>query len=251
MPVYCDATCQHDHWRRGHKQICKKIHRGGNAEQYHADKKYKEAVAVAVEACVSLMRRVGAPEKNLLVVQSNLASSYQTFGRQEQALEMYRSVYSGNLKIDGEEHASTLVAALNTAACLWNLQRLEEVRSLLRKTIPVARRVLGESNESTLRMRSIYGQALYRDEGATLDEHREAVTTLEETARIARQVFGGAHPVTEGIERPLRKAQAALRDREVELFKLKYHLSVAATSSSMNSFNSVAFSASPLLMTVH
>ena len=48
---YCNATCQHDHWRRGHKQICKRIHRGGNAEQYNADKKYKEAVAVAVEAC--------------------------------------------------------------------------------------------------------------------------------------------------------------------------------------------------------
>ena len=31
--------------------MCKKIHRGGNAEQYYADKKYKEAVAVAVEAC--------------------------------------------------------------------------------------------------------------------------------------------------------------------------------------------------------
>ena len=31
--------------------MCKKIHRGGNAEQYHANKKYKEAVAVAVEAC--------------------------------------------------------------------------------------------------------------------------------------------------------------------------------------------------------
>ena len=50
---YCSATCQHDHWRCGHKQICKKIHRGGNAEQYHADKKYKEAVAVAVEACAA------------------------------------------------------------------------------------------------------------------------------------------------------------------------------------------------------
>ena len=48
---YCNKTCQHDHWRRGHKQICKRIHRGGNAEQYNADKKYKEAVAVAVEAC--------------------------------------------------------------------------------------------------------------------------------------------------------------------------------------------------------
>ncbi|CAH0372312.1 unnamed protein product, partial [Pelagomonas calceolata] len=50
---YCDSTCQHDHWRRGHKQMCKKIHRGGNAEQYNADKKYKEAVAVAVEACAA------------------------------------------------------------------------------------------------------------------------------------------------------------------------------------------------------
>ena len=50
---YCHATCQHDHWRRGHKQICKKIHRAGNAEQYYADKKYKEAVAVAVEACAA------------------------------------------------------------------------------------------------------------------------------------------------------------------------------------------------------
>ena len=31
--------------------MCKKIHRGGNAEQYNADKKYKEAVAAAAEAC--------------------------------------------------------------------------------------------------------------------------------------------------------------------------------------------------------
>ena len=53
---YCNATCQHDHWRRGHKQMCKKIHRGGNAEKYHADKKYKEALAEAVEACVAASR---------------------------------------------------------------------------------------------------------------------------------------------------------------------------------------------------
>ena len=52
---YCNATCQHDHWRRGHKQICKRIHRGGGAEEYHATKKYKEAVAVAVEACAADM----------------------------------------------------------------------------------------------------------------------------------------------------------------------------------------------------
>ena len=48
---YCNEICKATaHWR-GHGQICEEIHRGGNAEQYHADKKYKEAVAVAVEAC--------------------------------------------------------------------------------------------------------------------------------------------------------------------------------------------------------
>ena len=54
---YCDSTCQHDHWRRGHKQMCKKIHRGGNAEQYNADNKYKEAVAVAAEAWLTRRER--------------------------------------------------------------------------------------------------------------------------------------------------------------------------------------------------
>ena len=50
---YCNRTCQMDHWRRGHKQICKKIHRGGNAEHYHADNKYAAAVKVAVKACAA------------------------------------------------------------------------------------------------------------------------------------------------------------------------------------------------------
>jgi len=48
---YCNSTCQHDHWRRGHKEICKKIHRGDNAEQYYADKKNKGAVAVVDKKC--------------------------------------------------------------------------------------------------------------------------------------------------------------------------------------------------------
>ena len=63
-------------------------------------------------------------------------------------------------------------------------------------------------------MRLIYALALCKNTGATLDDLREAVTTLEETERIARRVFGGAHPLTTGIEDELRKARAALRARE-------------------------------------
>ena len=49
---------------------------------------------------------------------------------------------------------------------------------------------------------------------ATLDDLREAVTTLEDTERIARRVLGGAHPVTKGIEHNLPNARAALHARE-------------------------------------
>ena len=78
--------------------------------------------------------------------------------------------------------------------------------------MPIARRVLGESNELTLRMRWIYAMALYQDPNATLDDLREAVTTLEDAGRIARRVFGGAHPITAGIEEFLRNVRAVLRD---------------------------------------
>ena len=78
----------------------------------------------------------------------------------------------------------------------------------------VARRVLGESHELTLKMRSIYVDALWLDTGATLDDRREALTMLEETERTARRVFGGAHPIVAVIERSLKSARAVLRARE-------------------------------------
>ena len=63
-------------------------------------------------------------------------------------------------------------------------------------------------------MRWIYAEALYADPAATLDDLREAVATLEDVARTARRVLGGAHPVTENIEDNLQDARAALRARE-------------------------------------
>jgi len=63
-------------------------------------------------------------------------------------------------------------------------------------------------------MRKTYGRAISKDPAATLDDLREAVTTLEDIERIARRVLGGAHPTTEGIEDDLRNARVALRARE-------------------------------------
>ena len=63
-------------------------------------------------------------------------------------------------------------------------------------------------------MRWIYAEALYKDTSATLDDLREAVTTLEDATRIARRLLGTAHPLSELIEATLENARAALRARE-------------------------------------
>ena len=59
-----------------------------------------------------------------------------------------------------------------------------------------------------------YARTIYKDGGASLDDLREAVTTLEDTERTARRVLGGAHPLTTTFEKNLRNARAALRARE-------------------------------------
>ena len=104
----------------------------------------------------------------------------------------------------------TLGSAYNYAATLKDLRRFEEAKALLRRTVPVARRALGASHITTLRVQWIYAQTLYKDDAVMLDDLREAVTTLEEIERTARRVFGGAHPLTTGIEDTLRDARLVL-----------------------------------------
>ena len=62
-----------------------------------------------------------------------------------------------------------------------------------------------------------FGRWYYEDGGATLDDLREAVTTLEEIERIARRVLGRSHPLTVDIEEDLQNAREnrSLRARGV------------------------------------
>ena len=174
---------------------------------------YEDALSVD-EARLSFLRRLGASEEDMLVMQGNLANSYEMLGRDEEALPIRRDVYSETLKIFGISHEGTLREASNYASTLKDLKHFDEAKSLLQKTMPVARRVLGASHGTTLRVRWIYAQTLYKDAAVTLDDLREAVATLEDVLRIARRVLGPENPTTSAIKRHLPFARAALRARE-------------------------------------
>ena len=126
------------------------------------------------EADLAMMRRLGASEDSILVAQTNLANLHANrwdgLNRPQTCDEMYTL---DGLRLDGEEHEDTLNSANNYASLLGQLNHFKEAKSLLRKTVPVARRVLGESHDLTLRVRFTYALALYHDDDATLDDQRD------------------------------------------------------------------------------
>ena len=93
------------------------------------------------------------------------------------------------------------------------LRRFKEAKSLTRKTIPVARRVLGENHERTLALRWIYANTLSMNESATVADLREAVTTLKSVEMSYKRVFGASHPETQKVQNVLNSAQATLAAR--------------------------------------
>ncbi|CAH0378065.1 unnamed protein product [Pelagomonas calceolata] len=335
---YCSEACRLDGQRGGHNEVCLAIHDGGNAEQYHADQKYNEAVSVAVEACaddtagqmcyicygegdeeglvrgcscrgesgfahvsclarqaqvavergggrrfdrwyscglceqdyhgavrcalgwacwktylgrpeenllrreamkqlgnglyaandvgcgdvldsfcvrhahLSLLRRVGAPEGDILAARGKLARTYRMLGRGEEALRIVRHAYFKHCRLLGEDDRESLVLAENYASSRLYLDP-DEAKALLRKIIPVARRVFGEDHQLAIRLRWLYAARLCEDpKGSepTLDDVREAATTLEELERTARRVLGGGHPMAREIKSSMHYARSLL-----------------------------------------
>jgi hypothetical protein len=67
-----------------------------------------------------------------------------------------------------------IAAAINYAAALKRLNRFEEAKALLRRAMPLALRVVGESHTVMLKMRWNYALALYDGacSGASLGSSR-------------------------------------------------------------------------------
>ena len=164
-------------------------------------KHYEDALSVQ-EAELSTLQRLGAPEGNILAVKGNLAGTYQELGRHELALSMRREIYSECLRLYGEESIDTLREADNYAMNLIEARRFKEAKRILRKRIPVARRVLGPEHDLTMSMREDLCRATLDGDSAA-NEKREALRTLQDTVGLMRRVLGAQHPETQRAQKTL------------------------------------------------
>ena len=72
----------------------------------HDAANHEDALSVR-ETQLSMRRRLGVPEQNMLVTQGNLARTLRALGRLEEAMRMRQDVYSGYMKLCGKEHGET------------------------------------------------------------------------------------------------------------------------------------------------
>ena len=134
-------------------------------------------------------------------------------GRDEEALEIERTIYRKQRASHGNANVGTIKSAINLAASLQTLDRCAEARALLQETIPVVQRTLGPDHDLTLCCRRNCAEAVYTDPKSSLADLRRAQTTLNDVYRRARRVFGAQHPETSSCERRMRELEATLAAR--------------------------------------
>jgi len=140
-----------------------------------------------------------------------MQNTYESLGRHEESTRIRRGVHSRYLSLFGEEHKETLESAINLASSLHHLQQFGEAKSLFLKAIPAAQRVLGKSDEGTLKMKINYALMLTTDAKATLVDLNEAIDVLENAIPDAQRAFGASHPLVVHVENTLQYSRQTLR----------------------------------------
>ena len=104
------------------------------------------------------------------------------------------------------------VSVHNYALSLLALRRFAEAKRVLRKVAPVARRVLGDSNDLTLSLREDLSRATLDGESSA-EEKRQALQMLEDTVAVMRRVLGPAHPDTLHAQSELKMYRSRRKSR--------------------------------------
>ena len=114
----------------------------------------------------------------------------------------------------GIDDASTIQAGLNLSVSLTDLKRYEEARSIQRKIIPVALRILGAENDTTLLLLRTNVRSVYSDPKATLADLRQTERSMRDVLQRTRQIYGASHPDTQTCERFMHNVKQILAKRD-------------------------------------
>ena len=145
----------------------------------------------------------------MLIVQGNLANTYEALGQLERTLALRREVYTKQ-RVLSPEHPRALMSALNLANSLCVTAQFTDAAALVNETLPTARRVCGDAHDITLGLRFLLTRSIVLNPDTTQEDLRGAKEEAESLLRTTRRVFGTSHPRVELVRTLLKSANDRL-----------------------------------------
>jgi len=117
----------------------------------------------------------------------------EQLGRNDESLDMYRSIYEGTLELSSGREVE-IYAAIDLAEALLRQSKYSEAKKFLIPRIREATRFCGPDATLTLELRYHYAAVLFFDENGTMADQRKAITTLRNICQIAEPRSRRAKP---------------------------------------------------------
>ena len=143
---------------------------------------------VAVDSLEGLL---GPDHPDTLASRNNLAGAYESAGRLDEAIALYKHVIADCTRVLGDDHPNTLTSRNNLAGAYGSAGRLTEAIALYEQVLTDRTRVLGEGHPHTLASRNNLAGA-YQAAGRLT----EAIALYEQVLTDTTRVLGEDHPHT-------------------------------------------------------
>ena len=149
-----------------------------------------------------------------LATMGNIAICHDDLGHHEESLALRRKILATRRQRFSPEDPLILQDVANLGTSLVHTRQLTEARSLMRKYLPIARRVLGLDHEITFGLIENLAGAIFENALAPREDLVEVDEILTKQLKRLRQVLGAAHPATQRHENHLKKIQERLAHLE-------------------------------------
>ncbi len=145
----------------------------------------------AVAAIGVLMSEIGDKHLQMLTSREDLANSYWSAGRTQDAITLEERILADAVAILGDKHADTLIYRANLATSYWSAGRTQDAIALEEQVLADCATILGDSHPDTLTARANLATS-YLSAGRTQD----AIALEEQILADCATILGDKHPDT-------------------------------------------------------
>lgn len=159
---------------------------------WHATEFGAPQAAISLSSAVEHLGAVLGPDHpDTLFSRNNLAGAYESAGRLDEAITLYKQVLTDRTHILGPDHPDTLTARNNLASAYRDVGNFSQAIALFEQNLADRLRVLGPDHPDTLTARNNLAYA-YEPVGRL----NEAITLYERTLDDRLRILGPDNPST-------------------------------------------------------